>query len=313
MSLHPPRVCVVGSSNIDLTFRTQRLPGPGETLVGRSFQLGFGGKGANQAVMAARLGARVVMVSRVGSDLFGDQTIGNYRQHGIDTTYVLRDLERPTGVASIVVEDAAQNCILLVAGANAGLSPEDVRAAATAIRESGALICQLEVPTETTIEAFRLARAAGVRTILNPAPAAPLPDELLRLTDICIPNETEAELLTDRRVTTLEEAKAAAEILRRRGTETVLVTLGPNGVLCLDEHTALHVPAIPVQAVDTSGAGDVFIGSLAVYLIEGMALTEAARHAQRAAALSVTRPGTQTSFPTRAELAAAHTPGGNPP
>jgi ribokinase len=299
---HPPRVCVVGSSNLDLTFRTTRLPRPGETLAGQTFQLGFGGKGANQAVMAARLGAWVTMVTRVGCDVFGEQTVRNYQEHGIDSTHVLRDRERPTGVASIVVDDAGQNCILLVSGANAGLSPEDVRAAASAIGEAGVLLCQLEVPLETTLEAFRVARAAGVRTILNPAPAVPLPDELLRLTDFCIPNETEAELLTGQRVTTPTEAETAARALQDRGPGTVLVTLGPRGVLLVEGQTAELVPAVQVRAVDASGAGDAFIGSLAVFLVEGVPLREAARRANIAAALSVTRPGTQASFPTRAEV-----------
>ena len=295
------RVCVVGSSNLDLTFRMPRLPQPGETLAGQSFQLGFGGKGANQAVMAARLGARVTMITRIGRDVFGEQTVHNFQQHGIDTTHVLRDEERPTGTAAILVEPGGQNCILLVAGANAALTPADVRAAAEAIRECGILLCQLEVPLETTQEAFCIARAAGVRTILNPAPAAPLPDDLLRLTDLCIPNETEAEQLTGQRVTTLEEARRAAEQLRRRGAGTVLVTLGAGGVLVMDE-SGEHIPAVPVRAVDASGAGDVFIGSLAVFLLEGLALGQAVQRANRAAALSVTRPGTQASFPTRTEI-----------
>jgi ribokinase len=304
MSMNPPRICVVGSSNIDLTFRTARLPRPGETLAGRTFQLGFGGKGANQAVMSARLGARVTMIARVGRDVFGEQTLRNYQEHGIDTAHVLRDADRPTGVASIVVDDAAQNCILIVAGANEGLSPMDVRAASAAIESAGALLCQLEVPTETTHEAFRLARAAGVRTVLNPAPAAPLPDELLRLTDICIPNETEAELLTGVRVTTPAEAEAAARALLDRGPSAVVVTLGERGVLLMDRESVEHMPAVPVRAVDASGAGDAFIGSLAVFLVEGLPLREAARRANVAAALSVTRPGTQTSFPTRTEVEA---------
>ncbi|HEY7422661.1 MAG TPA: ribokinase [Gemmataceae bacterium] len=304
MPSHPPRVCVVGSSNIDLTFRTARLPNPGETLAGQTFQLGFGGKGANQAVMAARLGASVAMVSRVGRDLFGEQTLHNYQQHGIDTAHVLRDAGRPTGVASIVVDDAAQNCILVVAGANAGLSPADVRGAASAIESADVLLCQLEVPMETTREAFRIARAAGVRTLLNPAPATPLPDELLRQTDLCIPNETEVELLTGQRVTTPAEAEQAARTLLRRGPATLLVTLGPQGVLLIDGRTAEHLSSVPVAAADASGAGDAFIGSLAVFLVEGLPLREAARRANVAAALSVTRPGTQASFPTRTEIEA---------
>jgi ribokinase len=299
-----PRVCVVGSSNIDLTFRTARLPRPGETLAGHAFYLGFGGKGSNQAVMAARLGAQVAMVSCVGGDVFGEQILGNYRGQGIDTAHVRTDAGRPTGVASIVVDDAAQNCILIVPGANLSLSPEDVRAAAAAIRSAAVLLCQLEVPVETTGEAFRIARAAGVRTVLNPAPAAALPDELFRLTDLCVPNETEAELLTGRGVTTVAEAEAAARALLGRGPAAVLVTLGERGVLVADGDGGEHVAAEPVRAVDPSGAGDAFIGSLAVFLAEGVPLREAVRRANAAAALSVTRLGTQASFPTRTDVEA---------
>jgi ribokinase len=293
------RVCVVGSSNIDLTFRAARLPRPGETLPGRDFQLGFGGKGANQAVMAARLGAQVHMVSRVGRDVFGEQTLAHYRAEGIDTTHVRADTERPTGVASIVVDDEARNCILVVAGANGALSVEDVRAAAEAIRTADVLLCQLEVPVETTGEALRLARSAGVRTVLNPAPALPLSDELLSLADLCVPNETEVEALTG-----LAEPEAAARALRRRGPGTVIVTLGRLGALVVDGQTVQHVPGTEVEAVDTTGAGDAFIGALAVALAEGRPLAEAVRRANVLAALSVTRPGTQTSFPRRDEAEA---------
>src|SRR5207237_10796204 len=191
-----PRICVVGSANVDLTFRTPRLPAPGETLAGRSFHLGFGGKGANQAVMAARLGAHVALVGRVGHDLFGEQTARHLRGQGVDTAHLRADARHPTGVASIAVDDRAQNCILVVPGANAGLTPADVRQAADAIRAAAVVLCQLEVPVDAVLEAFRVARGAGVRTVLNPAPALPLPDELLRLTDLCVPNETEAEQLT---------------------------------------------------------------------------------------------------------------------
>jgi ribokinase len=302
MPTPPPSICVVGSSNIDLTFRTARLPRPGETLAGKAFHLGFGGKGANQAVMAARLGARVAMISCVGEDVFGEQTVRNFQQHGIDTTHVRRDAGQPTGVASIVVDDAAQNCILLVPGANQALTPADVRAAAPVIQSAGVLLCQLEVPLETSWGAFRLARAAGVRTILNPAPAVPLPEELLALTDLCVPNETETELLTGRSVTTLAEAETAARLLLDRGPQAVLMTLGERGVLTMDREGVEHCPSVSVQAVDASGAGDAFIGSLAVFLVEGLPLAEAVRRANTAAALSVTRPGTQESFPTRAEV-----------
>jgi ribokinase len=298
----PPRLCVVGSSNIDLTFRTPRLPRPGETLAGHAFRLDFGGKGANQAVMAARLGARVAVVSRVGRDVFGEQTLANYRREGIDTAHVSVDDSRPTGVASIAVDDAARNCILVVPGANLGLSPEHVHQAAEAVRGAAVLLCQLEVPQESVLEAFRLARDAGVRTVFNPAPAAALPDELLRLADVCVPNEPELETLTGQPAATLGQAESAARSLARRGPGALVVTLGERGALVLDRDTTEHIPPVPVQAVDPTGAGDAFIGSLGVALACGLPLRAAVRRANAVAALSVSRLGAQASFPTRAEV-----------
>jgi ribokinase len=297
-----PRICVVGSANADLTFRTPRLPRPGETLAGHAFQLGFGGKGANQAVAAARLGAGVSLVARVGDDAFGQECQRRLRAEGLDTAFVRADAQRPTGTAAIVVDDRAQNCILFVAGANAGLSPADVREAAAAVQQADLLLCQLEVPQDTTLEALRLARAAGVRTILTPAPAAELSAEFFQLCDICIPNETEAELLTGQEVKGLGDAEAAARELRRRGVRSVVVTLGERGALLVDEGGVSHVPAVPVRAVDPTGAGDAFTAALAVFWAQGLALREAARRASAAAALTVTRPGTQAAFPRRAEL-----------
>jgi ribokinase len=304
MPHEPAQICVVGSSNIDLTFRTPSLPRPGETVAGQAFHLGFGGKGANQAVMATRLGARVTMVSKVGRDVFGELTLANYREQGIDTTHVGADAARFSGVASIVVDDEARNCVLVVPGANLGLSPRDVQDAAAAIRSAAVLLCQLEVPADTTLEAFRIARSAGVRTVLNPAPAVPLPEELLRLTDLCVPNETEIELLTGQPATTLAEAETAARVLLERGPHTVLVTLGDRGALMVEGPTAEHVPAVPVKAVDPTGAGDAFIGSLAVFLAEGRPLREAVRRGNAVAAMSVTRLGTQVAFPRRPEVEA---------
>jgi ribokinase len=304
MPPHSPHVCVVGSTNIDLTFRTARLPKPGETLAGHGFQLGYGGKGANQAVMAARLGARVTMVGKVGRDVFGEGALRNYREQGVDTTHVLTDAERPTGVASIIVDDAARNCIIVVPGANLGLTPQDVRAAAAgAIERARVLLCQLEVPIETVAEALRIAKAANVTTILNPAPAVALPDELLRLADLCVPNESEIELLTGgHTAATVQEAAAAAWELLKRGPRTVIVTLGERGALIADAASAEHLAAPRVEAVDSSGAGDAFIGALGVFLAEGAPLREAVRRANAVAARSVTRLGTQASFPTRAEI-----------
>jgi len=301
MTTSPPKICVVGSSNIDLISKVPRLPKLGETLIGHSFHMGYGGKGANQAVMAARLGAQVTMVTKLGRDVFGEGTLKNYREQGIDTTHIMFDEALFSGVAPIFVDDNAQNVIVIVPGANLALLPADARAAREVILAADLVVCQLEVPVETTLETFRIAKTGNVRTILNPAPAAPLPDELLQLTDICAPNETETELLTGMPVQTLAEAEAAAHKLRGRGAGAVILTLGERGALLVDGQTVEHVPAVKVAAVDPTGAGDAFIGSLAVYLGEGLSLRDAIRRANAVAAVSVTRIGTQVSFPKRAE------------
>lgn len=295
------RLCVVGSSNIDLIAKVPRLPTLGETLVGHSFHLGYGGKGANQAVMAARLGAQVVMVTKVGRDVFGEGTLENYRQQGIDSAHVLFDDARFSGVAPIFVDDDGRNVIVIVPGANMGLTPDDVRRSQDAIRSAAMLICQLEIPVESTLEALRIGRAAGIRTILNPAPAAVLPDDLLGLADYCVPNETEAELLTGLPVASIDDARAAARALLTRGPKTVVITLGERGALLVDRESVSHYPAVGVPAVDSTGAGDAFVGSLAVFLAEGVALPHAVPRANAVAALSVTKIGTQVSFPSRAE------------
>lgn len=298
----PPRICVVGSANVDLTFCTPRLPKPGETLAGHAFHLGMGGKGANQAVAAARLGAKVALIARVGNDTFGQEAIRRYRAEGLDTNFVRQDASSPTGTAAIVVDDAAENCILVVAGANAGLSPEDVRYASAVIQNADVLLCQLETPLEATLEAFRLARAAGVRTVLTPAPAMALPDSLLHLCDLCVPNKTEMELLVGCKVDSPDDAQSAARMLRERGVKTVVVTLGSRGALLLDAEGATHLPAVEVAAVDPTGAGDAFTATLAVWLAEGFSLHEAAKQACIVGALTATRLGTQTAFPTLAEV-----------
>lgn len=296
-----PRICVVGSCMIDLISRVPRLPNLGETLVGHSFHLGYGGKGANQATAAARLGARVSMVAKVGRDVFGEGTMQNFRDNGIDTTFVQYDPDRFSGVAPIFVDDKADNFIVIVPGANDGLTPGDVQAAREAILGADLLCCQLEVPVEVTLEAFRIACSGDVVTILNPAPAAPLPDELLRLTDICVPNEVEAQMLSGHSADNLDQAEQAARELLRRGPKSVVMTLGNRGALLVDSTSREHVHAVKVDAVDPTGAGDAFIGALAVSLGEGRSLTDAVRRASAVAALSVTRVGTQVSFPGRQE------------
>ncbi len=302
-----PKICMVGSSNIDLIARTPRLPLPGETIVGTLFQMGYGGKGANQAVMAARLGAQVTVVTKLGRDVFGEDTLKNYRAQGIDTTYVMFDETRFSGVAPIWVDESTgQNTIIIVPGANDGLSPSDAHTASAAIKAADVLICQLEVPLETTLEAFRIAKKdpnSRVLTILNPAPAAPLPDELLRLTDIVAPNETETALLTGMIVESLDQAAAAAQALRKRGPKTVIITLGQRGALFVEgDQPSQHVPARPVQAVDSTGAGDAFIGSLAYFLGYKRPMRDAVKRAVAIATQSVLKRGTQTSFPMREEV-----------
>lgn len=304
MTSKQANICVVGSSNIDLISKVPRLPVMGETMIGHSFHLGYGGKGANQAVMAAKLGAQVKMVTKLGRDVFGEGTLKNYREQGIDTTYVLFDDKLSSGVAPIFVNDNAQNFIVIIPGANGALSPADARGAAAAIESADLLVCQLETPLETTLEAFRIAKRSGVRTILNPAPAAALPDELLRLTDICAPNETETAMLTGLPVGTAAEAETAARALLDRGPEVVILTLGERGALVAERDRMTHVAALAVEAVDPTGAGDAFIGSLAVFLGEGLALADAVQRANAAAALSVTQVGTHVSFPRRSQMEA---------
>ncbi|MCL4247520.1 MAG: ribokinase [Anaerolineae bacterium] len=299
-----PRICMVGSCNIDLIARTPRLPGPGETIIGTKFQMGFGGKGANQAVMAARLGAKVSVVAKVGRDIFGENTLKNFQEQGIDTTYFLFDEERFSGVAPIWVDEGSgQNTIIIVPGANDGLSPADVRSAAPAIQQAQLVICQLEVPVETTLEAFRVAKEANVMTILNPAPAAPLPDELLALTDLCAPNEIEAEMLTGVKTDSVEGAEKAARALQARGPRTVILTLGERGALYVEgDAPAQFCAAEKVQAVDSTGAGDAFVGSLAYALAAGRPLGDSVRVGCAVATRSVLKTGTQTSFPYRQEV-----------
>lgn len=294
----PPRVCVVGSSIVDLVSYAPRLPGTGETLPGSRFDTGFGGKGANQAVMAARRGAHVSMVSKVGTDAFGDDYLRNLAGAGIDHVHVGRSTTASTGVASIWVEEATgANRIVVVLGANAELAAADVRAAADAIAGADVVVCQWEVPIDAVRTALALARTAGVRTIFNPAPVhGALPDDLWSLVDVLCPNEHEAAALTGLPVETIDDATRAAHALVARGVGAVVCTLGERGALVVDDDGTTTLDAPAVVAVDTTGAGDAFVGTLAVRLARGAALREAAREAILVASDSVTRPGTQKSY-----------------
>jgi ribokinase len=289
-------ITVVGSANVDLTFRTPRLPLPGETVIGTDYFEGLGGKGANQAVAAARLGGQVAFVGKVGNDPWGESIRRELRREGIDVTYLTTARDRPTGKAAILVNDAGENSIVVSPGANHALTPAEVRAAIGP--RCRVVLVQCEVPLAAVQEALECGRRVGAVTILNPAPACDLPNSLLKCADICIPNESELRELTARRVDTLDVAQQSAGILRVRGPRIVIVTLGERGVVVSDKHRAAHVPAIPVRAVDTSGAGDAFCGALAARIASADGeLIEAVKWANRVAAFSVTRPGTQTSFP----------------
>ncbi len=299
-----PKICVIGACNMDLISYAPRLPKLGETLPGTRFQMGFGGKGANQAVMAARLGAQVSLVAKLGQDLFGENTLANLRANGIDTRFVQVTDESFTGVAPIWVDESTGNNAIIVAlGANELLSPQDVAAAQEVIQAADVVVCQWECPLETTLAALGMAHQAGVRTIFNPAPArAGLPAEAYQLSDIFCPNESETETLTGRPVSTLEQAEAAARELLSRGAARVILTLGERGSLLVAPDKVHHAPAPAVKAVDTTGAGDAFVGSLAYFIARGFSLTAAMARANQIAAISVQFPGTQSSFPSAADL-----------
>lgn len=294
-----PHIVVVGSANVDLTTFTDQFPRPGETIFGQKFQLGFGGKGANQAVAARLCGARVSMVARVGDDLFGPATIENFTARGIDAAHVRVTRGVSSGVAPIFVDSSGQNRILVVKGANDCLLPPDIDAAADLLRTADCIVLQLEIPIETVYHTLRLARQFGIRAILNPAPGQLLAMEELVNADYVIPNETEAEALTGMPVTNLHEARTCAVRLLTEGVPRVIVTLGANGALCATRETVEHVAPYRVDAIDTTGAGDAFIGSFATFLASGCLEREAVARANVYAALSTLGVGTQRSFVTR--------------
>jgi ribokinase len=298
------RIVVVGSSNTDLVVRAPAIPAPGETVLGTSFMTAAGGKGANQAVAAARLGASVTFVGRVGTDNFGDAAVQALEREMIDVRLVERDAEAASGVAFIVVNDAGENAIAVAPGANARLDERQVDRAADAIREADVLLLQLEIPLNVVRYTACMARDAGARVILNPAPASPLDSELLAAVDVLTPNQGEAAMLAGRPVGGVEEARVAARALRAAGPTDVVVTLGENGALVEGAEEQTHLPGVRVQSVDSTAAGDAFSAALAVGLGRGESVVYAARYATRVAALTVTRAGAQPSLPTAEEVEA---------
>jgi len=291
-----PRIAVIGSANIDLVTFTDRFPKPGETIFGQKFDLGFGGKGANQAVAAHLCGAAVFMVARVGSDLFGPATIENFKTIGIDTTHVKQVPGVSSGVAPIFVEPNGQNRIFVVKGANDQLKPADVEAAADLLKAVDCIVLQFEIPLETVYYAVGFARRSSIRCILNPAPAQAIDLHAIKDLDYFVPNETEAESITGMPVKSVDDAKKCAQEFLAGGVRRVIITLGSNGSLLASKEGMEHLPAFPVKSIDSTGAGDAFIGSFAVFLGEGLPEREAVRRANLYAGLSTTGVGTQKSF-----------------
>ena len=297
-----PPVLVIGSSNTDLIVRAARLPKPGETILGGEFARAAGGKGANQAVAAARAGGAVTLIARLGRDSNGDAAVAGFVAAGVDVTHVSRDPTRPSGVALIVVGRRGENSIAVAPGANSALSPADVRRAKGAFSRARLVLLQLETPIETIEASLEMAAAAGVRVVLNPAPARPLGTRLLSRVHLLTPNQSEAEALTGVAVATEATAAKAADSLLARGVRHVLITMGSRGAFVAGTDGRQLVPGFKVRAVDATGAGDVFNGALVVALGEGRPLLDAAAFANAAAAISVTRVGAQPSAPTRREI-----------
>jgi ribokinase len=296
------KIVVVGSSNTDMIIKAPRIPKPGETVLGGHFSMAAGGKGAIQAVAAARAGGDVAFIARVGTDFFGDRAIKSFNADRIDSSLISRDPEAPSGIALVFVGEDGQNSIVVAAGANSKLSRKDVERAEAAIAAARILLMQLEIPMDTILAAAQIANANGVPVILNPAPAQKLSPELLKYISILTPNESEAEVLTGIRISDNNSIGSAAEVLLSQAVETVLITLGPRGAFLATKGSVELVPGFAVRAVDSTGAGDVFCGALAVALSENKSMWDAVTFANAAAAISVTRLGAQPSIPRRHEI-----------
>jgi len=302
MKKDAPKIAVVGSSNMDLVVKSKRIPAVGETILGGDFIMVPGGKGANQAVAAAKLGAEVYFIAKLGNDVFAEQSLDNFKKETVNTKHVIQTSEAPSGVALIMVDDEGNNLIVVAPGANQTLLPADVKRAESDIASCGAVVAQLEVPLETIECAAKMANDLKVPFVLDPAPARELGPELLRLVDVLTPNETEAQILTGIEVTDEESARAASKNLLERNVKAVILTLGCKGFLLADNEETRYVSAHKVDAVDSTAAGDAFTGSLAVGIAENKALLDAALFANYVAALSVTKMGAQSSMPTLQEV-----------
>lgn len=295
------KITVIGSSNTDMVVSADRLPKPGESVIGNGFMMAGGGKGANQAVAVARMGHKVTFVAAIGRDIFGDEAAARYREYGIDTSFMVRK-DTPSGVALITVDRHAQNSIAVALGANGELEPEDVAPALEDIAPGDIVLLQLEIPMHTVEEVVRIAHGKGARIVLNPAPAAHLSKEVLERLYVITPNQTEAEFITGIKVMDMESAGEASERLRAAGVRNVVITMGEKGAFLDEDGVCSMTRAFRVEAVDTTAAGDVYNGAMCVGLSEGMTLAGALEFAAKASALSVTRKGAQPSIPTRQEV-----------
>ena len=296
------RILVIGSTNTDMVIKSGKLPSPGETILGGTFLMNQGGKGANQAVAAARLGGNVTFVTKVGMDMFGSESLSTFKYEGIDTRFVIEDKNHPSGVALINVDEKGENCIVVAQGANGYLFTDDVKEEVCVINPSDILLMQLEIPMETVEYAAQNASDRGSRVILNPAPAAKLSSGLLKCLFCITPNETEAELLTGIRVSSVDTARKAALHLYNKGVRNVIITMGASGAFVLNEDFSDMISGVPVKAVDTTAAGDVFNGALAVALSNSLNISDAVSFANKAASISVTRMGAQASAPYKHEV-----------
>lgn len=298
----PTPIIIVGSSNTDMVIKTNNFPQPGETLLGGEFFMFPGGKGANQAVAAARLGGNVTFVAKVGNDIFGEQALQQFKKEGIRTDFILTDRNHPSGVALITVDNKGENTIVVAQGANGTLSPDDIKAAEREFENAEILLVQLETPIQTVLHVAVLAKRFGKKAILNPAPAAQLPPELFPHLYLITPNESEAETLTGVKVKDESSLQRAAEKLREKGVANVVITLGSEGAYIFNDDGGRRIATHKVTAIDSTAAGDVFNGALAVALSEGKSLDQAVEFANHAAAISVTKMGAQASAPYRKEL-----------
>ncbi len=297
-----PSIVVIGSSNTDMVIKADHLPLPGETILGGKFFMNPGGKGANQAVAAARLGGNVTFIAKTGNDIFGKQSVQLLEEEGINTSLIIADPLNPSGVAMITVDKNGENCIVVASGSNAELTPINLYNAKEKIEAAFIVLMQLEIPVATVEHVITVAAAANVKVVLNPAPVCALSDDLLQYVSIITPNETEAQMLTGILITDDESVKKAAQILHEKGIETVIITLGPRGAMVLNKEDCVIIQAPKVVAVDTTAAGDVFNGALVVSLSEGNDILTATAFACKAAAISVTRMGAQASAPYKNEM-----------